>query len=210
MGQIQASTDIASWNHVKTQENPADIISRGIPPSQLLQSQLWWNGPPWLSLDRKHWSSDTVAMPTADFPEARRSVSITTNAAREWNIFHDISSIQRLLRTTAYVLRFINNAGSPRKDHNTGSLTAAELNHARLRFSKIVQEHVFSVELKALKDHKAIPRSSKLLGLAPFTDQDGIIRVGGRLSFLAPVFGQASNRVTFEASVHENVNHPRT
>jgi len=45
VGQIQELTEPVFWNHVKTKENSADAISRGISPMQLIQSQLWWNGP---------------------------------------------------------------------------------------------------------------------------------------------------------------------
>ncbi|XP_017788506.1 PREDICTED: uncharacterized protein LOC108571047 [Habropoda laboriosa] len=36
------------WSHVASSENPADIISRGISPSSLINNKHWWNGPYWL------------------------------------------------------------------------------------------------------------------------------------------------------------------
>lgn len=36
------------WCHVKSEHNPADVISRGINPSQLRDLRLWWQGPEWL------------------------------------------------------------------------------------------------------------------------------------------------------------------
>lgn len=41
VGQIQELTHPSSWRHTNTKENPADLISRGMPPSQLIQSTLW-------------------------------------------------------------------------------------------------------------------------------------------------------------------------
>ena len=38
----------AVWNHVNTQQNPADIASRGATLAQLYESTLWWHGPIWL------------------------------------------------------------------------------------------------------------------------------------------------------------------
>ena len=38
------------WNHVNDVENPADHVSRGLFPSQLLNCRVWWEGPPWLKL----------------------------------------------------------------------------------------------------------------------------------------------------------------
>ncbi|XP_028411127.1 uncharacterized protein LOC114533731 [Dendronephthya gigantea] len=37
------------WSHCPGVENPADIPSRGILPTQLASSTLWWSGPKWLS-----------------------------------------------------------------------------------------------------------------------------------------------------------------
>ncbi|XP_028394520.1 uncharacterized protein LOC114518719 [Dendronephthya gigantea] len=37
------------WSHCPGVENPADILSRGILPTQLVSSTLWWSGPKWLS-----------------------------------------------------------------------------------------------------------------------------------------------------------------
>ncbi|XP_036140825.1 uncharacterized protein LOC118644954 [Monomorium pharaonis] len=183
VGQIQESTDPHSWNHVKTKDNPADAISRGVTPLQLIQSQLWWNGPAWLTLDRNHWEVDsTTSLSVKDLPEIRKTALITTKPFEEWSIFHTISSLQRLRRVAAYILRFINNMRTSKENRNVGFLTATELNSAILRLAKIIQGYSFSAEIKALQNQKAIPHDSKLLGLSPFMDSGGIIRVGGRLS----------------------------
>ncbi|UYV71317.1 hypothetical protein LAZ67_8002609 [Cordylochernes scorpioides] len=36
------------WMHVKGEDKPADLASRGISLDQLLDLELWWHGPPWL------------------------------------------------------------------------------------------------------------------------------------------------------------------
>lgn len=48
VGEIQELSSVENWNHVATNENPADLISRGATPKELISSQLWWNGPMWL------------------------------------------------------------------------------------------------------------------------------------------------------------------
>lgn len=37
------------WYHVLSNENPADIASRGLPVVELKACDLWWKGPSWLS-----------------------------------------------------------------------------------------------------------------------------------------------------------------
>jgi len=42
---IQENTAAATWRHVPTNSNPADLISWGIEPTALSTSTLWWKGP---------------------------------------------------------------------------------------------------------------------------------------------------------------------
>ena len=45
IGEIQMYCNPAQWQHVPTDENPADLCTRGATPSQLSESSLCWNGP---------------------------------------------------------------------------------------------------------------------------------------------------------------------
>ncbi|XP_053691525.1 uncharacterized protein LOC128740041 [Sabethes cyaneus] len=49
VAEIQHITAAGIWGHVAGIENPADAVSRGMPASQLIQHNIWWNGPTWLS-----------------------------------------------------------------------------------------------------------------------------------------------------------------
>lgn len=62
-----------------------------------------------------------------------------------------------------------------------GPLTTAELDKALNLIVKSVQINMFPVEIKDLKNKKPINSRSRLLTLTPFLDDDGILRVGGRL-----------------------------
>ncbi len=45
VAQIQEILPREGWLHVPTEQNPADLVSRGMPVADLLASELWWNGP---------------------------------------------------------------------------------------------------------------------------------------------------------------------
>ncbi|XP_070510431.1 uncharacterized protein [Cardiocondyla obscurior] len=74
----------------------------------------------------------------------------------------------------AYCLRW-------RKGNNyTGQLTIEEIKRAEIQIIKAIQTNKFPNELKELKNNQTI-KSNRIINLSPFLDQDGLIRVGGRL-----------------------------
>lgn len=46
--EITQTLPAEKWNHVRGEENPADLISQGTSPRYLKEAELWWLGPPWL------------------------------------------------------------------------------------------------------------------------------------------------------------------
>ena len=56
IGEIQMFTEPSQWQHVSTEENRADLCTRGATPSELAECSLWWNGPDWLTKDFREWS----------------------------------------------------------------------------------------------------------------------------------------------------------
>ncbi|XP_050534989.1 uncharacterized protein LOC126902010 [Daktulosphaira vitifoliae] len=68
VGEIHEATSKSEWYHVKSEDNPADIISRGCNPEDLRKNQLWWNGPPWINLEENQW-------PLAEVPKQDETVS---------------------------------------------------------------------------------------------------------------------------------------
>ena len=55
VAEIQNLTDIKRWNHVRSQDNPADPLSRGQLPSEFLKNKIWVNGPQWLHEAEECW-----------------------------------------------------------------------------------------------------------------------------------------------------------
>ncbi len=56
------------WNHVSGMDNPADCATRGIFPSELLNHELWWEGPAWLKLPPSDWP-EQASIPHTDSSE---------------------------------------------------------------------------------------------------------------------------------------------
>lgn len=173
--------NVNDWRHIRTYDNPADLISRGVTPNQLLKSKLWWQGPAWLIKDIADWP------PVEEYAEGNDELSELRNTATatllvtstNFNLFSKYSSFIRLQRIVAYCLRFKTNAQNRKI---TGPLTVTELQNATFVLVKIAQAECFKQELKDLKNLKSVPKSSNLVKLNPFLDEQGIIRVGGRLT----------------------------
>ena len=76
--QIRESTDPTHWNHVPTEQNPADLITRGKDPKELAGEGLWLNGPRFLTTG--DWPKQKInAVPNFHLPdeaELRRLVGI--------------------------------------------------------------------------------------------------------------------------------------
>lgn len=179
--EIQQLTGQAKWNHVNSKDNPADIISRGMYPSQLKTCHLWWDGPEWLKT--KDWPlNDEEIKINENLLEERRSTKtfhIQTNADNE--LFLRYSSLSKLKRIIAYCLRFKESTLHP-ESRITGSLTVTELERAMMILVSLAQQHEFADDMQSLKSYGQVSKTSNLRSLLPFLDMRGLIRVGDRLS----------------------------
>ncbi|XP_076301920.1 uncharacterized protein LOC143220059 [Lasioglossum baleicum] len=85
---IQRKTDIQSWRYIRSADNPADLISRGITAAEFNNNVLWRNGPEWLSKEQTKWPPARFTK-CDELPELR---SITCLVARRGickNIYSD-------------------------------------------------------------------------------------------------------------------------
>ena len=110
----------ASFHHVKSKENPADIVLRGCSVNELRDSELWWNGPNFLSVNTLPWPTsldlkilnelNKQSNADADKAQAKRStkaVHLTFVLTYEWEFLQRYSSLPKLMRVLAYALRFV-------------------------------------------------------------------------------------------------------
>ncbi|XP_051864315.1 uncharacterized protein LOC127566331 [Drosophila albomicans] len=53
-----------TWQHVRSEHNPADLASRGVSPQELLASRLCWQEPEWLTYSPAQWPSPVIGLDT--------------------------------------------------------------------------------------------------------------------------------------------------
>lgn len=179
VSQIQSLTDPLDWNHVRTEDNPADYLSRGVSPKNISSCKNWWNGPVWLSKSEEFWPKSSIKFPS-DIPGMRKQINTFKVEYCDFVPFDRFSSLTKLKRVFGYCLRFIENSRNKQKIR-LGPLSACELEFSLKTLVKISQRESFSCEIDSLTNKNLLNKKSKLLSLNPFIDSEGLLRVGGRL-----------------------------
>lgn len=191
VAEIQELTNVDDWRHVRTHENPADLISRGATSDELIESSLWWHGPQFLSdTNIEFYNNDSLSGLSPDdtrkIHEEQKPLAVTvlhstSDNVGEFNLLERFSSFETLQRVMGYMLRFIHKAKKVHGDYSKIQLSVNELHQATEKLVKLSQSVDFHEEIKELKKNKQVSVKSKLLSLPPFLDNTGIVRVGGRL-----------------------------
>jgi hypothetical protein len=55
VAKIISLTSPQDWRHVRTENNAADILSRGAYPTEIIKDKMWFSGPPFLKNDESQW-----------------------------------------------------------------------------------------------------------------------------------------------------------
>jgi len=185
VAQIRQLLPDCTWNYVSTNDNPADPASRGLLPKAMLSSSIYWNGPEFLRLPEDQWpQSKFIPLAPEQLPEIRPNVTMTlaVNVYPSSLEFIDrFSSLARMLRVLSYISRYLCHR-LRRQPVRIGPITFAERENALSIAVQRTQQHYFADLLKMLKI-KAVISPPSLAQLAPYVDEKGIIRVGGRLRF---------------------------
>ena len=143
------------WNHVCETDNPANCASRGLFPVELLEYQLWWNGPNWLTEPPTAWphQSDHPHIETTEEREC------TLHTVTQYNHFY--RSLLQLYKVETYHsldLSFVNNCCANKNGcslQSSSSLTTKELHTAEVYWISIAQEDCFPEEIEAIKKVKS-------------------------------------------------------
>ena len=60
VGEIQTLTNPNQWRHIPSEENPADLVTRGVTLSKLVSLNYWWQGPSFLVQDDSMWPINRI------------------------------------------------------------------------------------------------------------------------------------------------------
>ncbi|XP_063988328.1 uncharacterized protein LOC135168255 [Diachasmimorpha longicaudata] len=186
ISEIQSLTQNAEWKHVSSGDNPADALSRGQLPIEFTQNELWTTGPVWLTLPEGQWPEQPMQAPVDD--QEQRKITCL-NSIVDLSLFDKFKSFDELIRVFVYCYRFITKKQNRRWQ---GWVTLAELKETELYIIKLVQQQALGDEIRVLQQHRTDTRthSTRLKQLNPFVNDQGVLRVGGRLQNAKISFGQ--------------------
>ena len=156
IGEIQTLTEPQEWRFIPGRLNPADAATR----SKLEEDEIpsWWlDGPAFLYEEEPAWPED---LPWMAAKEELRAVHVHLNSATTEPPF-DWRTIQLTARDLPALIR---------------------LDGEFLGYVKRCQQEAYTEDLDRLQKKKPLRSTSNLLTFTPFLDQEGVIRLGGRLS----------------------------
>lgn len=178
--EIRELTETRDWRHIDGSKNPADLISRGLSVSEIINCSLWWTGPPWIIKPETLWPEQKVLRTEEESSERRKVINVLHVQTKDCQEFQDIikkfSKLERLQRVTAYLFRAV----TVNKNRITGELKTEEFQRGFIYWIKVTQARAFATEIAHLKNGKSLD-DTKLQFLVPFIDGNNILRVGGRL-----------------------------
>ena len=179
----------AKFQYVNTKDNPADIATRGVSILRLCEENLWWHGPNWMILPCVNWPK--MVPDSAKLDEIENDKTNMEDSPKNENVLtsqpidsespfgideRNFSSMQRLVRVTAWCHRFIKRI----RGHSleTKYLSYDELYTAEIMWVKHCQKKQFSEALHSCVTKKP---NNLVSQLDLFIDECGMLRCGGRL-----------------------------
>ena len=205
VAKVVEGSEGATWSHVPTKENPADIGSRGLRPTDTEGIRPWLEGPPWLKTGKNTWplgGGQNQTQPAEKDLEMKKVNAVKVKLSGSNNdaetrplhrLFGRYSSLERLQTTAAWLLRLRQIWRTKSSERLTAKkpLMALELDKALIELVRAAQWAGYPALMLALTS-PAPPSEQELAAvakaqqrsmreLAPYIDEYGLLRVGGRL-----------------------------
>ena len=173
------------WNYVETKDNPGDLASRGISTKETEKIDVWLNGPLFLREKDESWKSSKPEVEIRqDDNEVMSKVVVNATSIKQGSVLdileERISSWHRMKRVIVWILRY---ASKEWRKSRREDMTVTEIQQAEAKIVMMMQARAYEKEIATLKSGKKDKRSlQRLIRLNPFLDEEGILRVGGRLT----------------------------
>ncbi|XP_035229798.1 uncharacterized protein LOC118201756 [Stegodyphus dumicola] len=191
VAEIQELSSVQQWHHAASDQNLANLLSRGVDSDKLMHHKLWWCGPAFLvdkdyptrtvtiSDKSEEFSAELKTPYHKDSKDTLPVLNVTVNNFLH-NLLKLINNYLTILRVVSYIFRFVNNLRKP-LDRLSGPISVQEITKEELFLIRVTQSECFGEDIRHLIRHGTVLHKSKLKNLNPFLDSDLVLRVGGRL-----------------------------
>ncbi|XP_039658089.1 uncharacterized protein LOC120560045 [Perca fluviatilis] len=192
---IRQTTSPEQWHYVPSEQNPADLATRSVAASQLMDT-MWFKGPDFLYKPptpevREHFELINPEMDVEIKPQVTALATHTEAKRLTAERYQCFSTWKSLLRAVSFLIH-------QARSHKSGSTTdtsqhtckgwhqcsrartTEELAVAKRLILETVQRETYPDEYAALQSKREVSKSSPILTLDPYIS-DGLLRVGGRL-----------------------------
>ena len=188
VSEIRRNINSDVWRLISTKNNPADIISRGCKPMDLLNNDMWTYGPGFLILPESEWpvlkvgenfSENDIVLNTHV-----NDISIQNDANLSDVINIDkFSSFIKLLRVTALVRRFVSNLVKKIKNKEENKKNKEETNKKQITKNRHWAEEMINlVSMEELEESRIlwIKEAQKTIELNNIKSGNNSVFCGGR------------------------------
>ncbi|XP_065079912.1 uncharacterized protein LOC135702797 [Ochlerotatus camptorhynchus] len=191
VSEILDTTEMNEWRYVPTDLNVADDGTKwkGLP--SLASETRWFTGPEFLQHPETRWP-DSYTSSNEAVLELRRSVLTHFIAPEPIVCSSDFSDWNRIVKVVALAHRFPANCKLKRLQQPivSGPLTNHEILTAESYLIRVAQQEAYPEEIAVLQKSlqcsdqlsTPIPKSSPLHQKTPWLDQNGILRMRGRIA----------------------------
>ena len=183
VNRILKSSRPEQWHHIATESNPADHATRPVSAAALKNTN-WFSGPEFLGQPEEEKPSPEAAFtliePDVD-EEIRPEIAVFSTKAAKVQLgasrFERFSTWRSILRAMGRLIHTARAAAKTSQEH-----TADVLWQTKAVVIRSVQQEAYKEEIRCLEKGGKLSRQSPLKKLNPTIDEDGLLRIGGRIS----------------------------
>ena len=197
--EILETTAPSQWRHIPGTDNPADLGTRGISVTDLLQSKLWLHGPSWLVEDEKLWPQRQFTLREEEKKEFDEGIAaagskhqlatlMATQAAdggedlaQQQGPQDCLARIRSKASSLSQVIGITNLFKFKSRREGLPAKTPERIRYILGCHIKQVQWQHFQGEIEALQQGLPVPKSSSVVKAGVILDGEGFLRAKGRV-----------------------------
>ena len=191
---VRQFSDPSQWIYVDSGNNPADHASRGLSVHDIYQTEQWFFAPEFLRQSEEPWKDSRPCSFTvpSDDPELKKAVSVVvTKICGE--LFSVLSHLESrfskwkfFIKVMGWVCKYISLIRAPQQEV-LPTLSVLDIQTAETCLLRMIQRRAFKDELAFYsRTNGTLPKNLRkgkghIWRLDPFVDEQGLLRVGGRV-----------------------------